>query len=692
MRCMAVLLILLIGFSVQAKDIVLKGEISIGDNNTDAINPRFMLTATGSNNSGLLNPRPVNPINFNLTQDIRLKKIELIDIDDVDARLYFVVWDAIGNVVINARSFLDKNGRTHADHAHAHFDNDPLKPVLMKAGDYRIAIVGQCFNKKGKPVGWKKSCSGKFNHEDFDFENIKLKTVSNTTKNNSFAFIQRRHIGDSDDSDNGYTGNKWYPDDDEGNYIQYTFKANLDADKALVNIYKYRDLLANKNHVELILAKKNRNDWEVIDSIYMNENQTSGDFNWSSNVNFESDKEYLLQINTTNRRNDLDDMSWDDVVIKLGRDEDSVNHYRILHPTSALTCDVANVTIQACSNSPRSGTCDIVSVDETVNLYVNGTLQNVVLTEGRAIVSGLNRTSPGALKLALDDATYCNANANSASCNIGFTDIGLKFSSQAYDNKDIENQTAGETINNLYLRALENDGNGTCKALEIPTPTFQLGADCINPNSCDGALPFKVGNQDLGKDDATQAISLNRVDTGVFKLNDASYGDAGQIRLHAKYTFSEDVEASGESNTFWVKPYKFTISALDKDDSTRYLNASSATSTVIYPAAKPFTLKVTAVNEQGEITQNYHPENMTHIQGRLTRVGPASDGVDGEFHYAASAKPITASLLSANWSTLVGLTQFDKGISEFTAAKYNEVGIIKLDVRDKSYHGDSNNG
>ncbi|MFT5879201.1 MAG: hypothetical protein ACI86X_000291 [Moritella sp.] len=78
--------------------------------------------------------------------------------------------------------------------------------------------------------------------------------------------------------------------------------------------------------------------------------------------------------------------------------------------------------------------------------------------------------------------------------------------------------------------------------------------------------------------------------------------------------------------------------------------------------------------------------NSANIQGKVTRVGPDSGGVDGLFQYA-NDQPVKAPLKTPDWSTLTGFTYFKKGVSAFTQAKYNEVGIIKFDLQDEDYHG-----
>jgi hypothetical protein len=684
--------------NVQAKkdkDVELVGRILIGDNDFEHIKPNFFLQANDSAvGSNLVNPKPLNPIHFNLSDDVKLKEIELKDTKKtIDGKLYFVIWNSVGAVVVNVRS--DRKGKDKNKNNRVQFAN----PVLLPKGDYRIAIVGQCFDGNNA-LGWKSECQG-FDYDDFEFNSIKFKFYSGDSK--SIAFIQRRHLGNNNEIlSNGYK-DRWYPDYYEGEEIEYKFKVEKNTKFKLLTIYNYRDFFVNKNKITLELKPKHG----PTITHTMKPSTRSGDYTWEFNSPLPKG-DYALKIKTLRTLLIVDDVSWDDIVIKQKSDkEPTINHYRIDHPVNALTCQPATVTVKACTNNfSEGGTCSEASSPTSATLRArikdtNNTVETIPARFTGTKDIALDYQQPNTLTLSLTNIGtkpyYCN-NSAAGGCDITFADAGFLFSYyNANGSSDIAAQTSGVTFPKpIKLKAFYNE-DGKCKNVFDGNQIVNvgLGIQCKDPGTCSGQN-FRVDGKVIGQNAANEqtdykpiALSFNKNSADI---TPAWFEDAGSINLIATYTIDDkgnDLDGltiNGQSNAFWVKPDKFTITATDKDDEGIPLNGSSATSKVIYSAAKPFTLKVTAVNRQGVATQNYQPTNSKSIQGKVTRIGPDSGGVDGIFQYA-NKKSVTAQLNTPKWSTLTGFTPFNSGSSEFADAKYNEVGIIKFDLRDKDYHG-----
>lgn len=702
-----VLLIVLLGLSIDAEakkgKIKLKGEISIGGNDSKKINPNFMLSADRTIVGNLINPVPVNPIHFHLSKDVELKKIKLKDISDADERLYFVIWDDVGNVVVNARSRLDDDD----DFDQVHFNN----PVPLIKGDYRIAIVGQCLFDDD-PIGWRSSCGfdfdfdfddfdfdfDDFEYDDFEFKSIELEIVDKKNETESIAFIQRRHIGDRDEKNIfglGY-GGRWYPDDKENKEVEYKFELKEDTDFVSVNIYSYRDLTENKNKVQLTLFNK---DGDLLDSTYMNLSSASGDFTWNVELDetLRKNREHRLEIATSDKGT-IDDISWDDIVIKMERDTPppaNVNHYRISHPGNALTCESTSALILACSENSSSGSCGVATdYSGDVIVQVDGNSETVTLSGGTGLLSGLEKLSPGSVALSFrDNQTYCNQDtADQTSCDISFANIGLQFSQQINNDVDISNQVAGTANNSLYLRALESDGNGTCSVLDTDSNEFKLAYQCISPMDCDENLTFKVGAKSLN--DVTETpVTLAKAAAGVYKVRQPVYANAGLIRLSASYVFeSNDAGESPEtlvtdSNGFAVRPDKFNIKATryDGSASTDLTERSGNGLMHTHKAEQTFSFAIQAVNANGDITTNYVPDN-SKLRIKLTRSIPDADGFEGLFSYAEGLTLSTTPASSSDWTEIPNLPSFDSGVYSFADAMYSEVGAIKINVKDDDYH------
>ncbi|MDX2320633.1 MAG: hypothetical protein QNK26_08550 [Moritella sp.] len=721
------LLVITLGMSVEAqakkgKDFELIGKIEIGDSDDSAIHPRFMLTADGTDNDGLLeNPMPVNPIHFHLSEDIDLSKIELKDIDGADGRLYFVIWNSDGDVVVNARSYTNKNddeNHVHADHGHAHFEGKPLPEVPLTKGYYRLAIVGQCFNPGGQAKGWSDKCqtNSNWNYDDFEFKNIKLKTKSGTSK--SVALIERRHIGDTSDSSGGYAG-RWYPDEptDEVNNGKktddyYKFKVEKGANLKHLIMYNYRDVNLGQTDVRFTLRGEGPDRTHTMNT----EGQASGDYTWTFDPPLTKKGDYELEIKTHDVKGFLDfgpdhglwgiitdnddDISWDDIVITAELDTPPtpvVNHYRIMHPTNALTCESTSAIILACKNNSSSGSCDVAEVNDSVTVQVDGSDENVNLTNGTGTLSGIEKLSSGTLALSFPSGTqtYCNqATADQDSCGISFADIGLQFSQAINTDVDIANQVAGTEISSLYLRALESDGNGTCSVLATDNNDFNLGVECVSPGTCDNALAFNVGNIPLNNSGGETSVTLTNVATGVYQVNQPVYHNAGKIRLSASYVFDNGVEVrtlATDSESFAVRPDKFNIKASRYEGTARtdLTERSNGVLMHTHKAEQTFTFEIQAVNANGVVTTNYVPTTNNNIRIKLTRSMPvADDGFDGLFGYAENKTLLTSSVSLSDWIGMPNLPSFESGVYRFESSTYSEVGAIKVNVKDQNYYGE----
>jgi len=296
-QCVALLLGFFISFTASA-DIVLKGSMKVGDNNSKRIHPRYLLSAADSKtNEKLKSPRALNPVNFHLSKDINLTQIRLENAASINASLYFVIWDSNGQVRVNSRStsYLYSNSQR--------LDTD------LPAGDYKIAVVGQCFNPGGHPKGWRNSCNKNWDHEDFSFTDI---TLASSQTSNSITFLQRRHIGDSDERrDDGY-GGRWYPDEHEGDDVEYEFTPRRQSQLQTITMYNYRDLIPNQNNVKLTLSGDN---FKV--TTWMNLSDESGDFVWRLNKTLLAGQEYELEIEVADG-GDADDISGMILSLKWG--------------------------------------------------------------------------------------------------------------------------------------------------------------------------------------------------------------------------------------------------------------------------------------------------------------------------------------------------------------------------------------
>ncbi|WP_392340281.1 DUF6701 domain-containing protein [Moritella marina] len=684
----ALFIAIFVTFTASA-DIVLKGKMKVGDNDTKRIHPQYLVSANNSKgNTSLQAPYALNPIHFNLSTAITLTQIKLLNAASINASLYFVIWDSHNRVRVNTYS------SSYLYSTSQYLNTD------LPAGDYKIVVVGQCFNRGGKAKGWSNNCGKNWNYEDFSFSDIALVTPQTS---NSMTFLQRRHIGDTNESRKDGYGGRWYPDNHEGDDVEYQFTAPRRTNLKSITLYNYRDLVINKNNIKLTLSGDNFPDQQI----YMNRTTSVGNFVWQLNKTLLAGQTYKLEISVDDK-GDADDISWDDIVLKMGPDiSTSINHYRLSYRDRALTCEPTTVIVQACTNRYQAGgACVETTHSTTATVVANAQNSSDVIRQSTGSFIGATGVDLGYLtaddlRLSLaginNKAYYCNGAVNSGNnCDINFADAGFFFS---YDNDDgshnISNQVAGKAFSKpIMLDAFYND-RGQCKNIFKNNEVLpvKLGIQCQEPNSC-SALDFIVDSTVIGKNNGSQSINVEPVtlkfNQNGTQIDAALYQDAGKINLLASYTINDTSSSlngltiKGSSNQFAVSPYRFKVTTTDtpasidlteKDNDGNLLNK--------YVAGTAFNFNVAAVNRNGVTTTNYQPNDNTTLKLKLTRSIPTANGVEGQFQYADGTQGIAAT--SGEWFD-AQLTPFSSGSSTYKQAYYTEAGAFQVNVKDDDYY------
>ena len=362
--------------------------------------------------------------------------------------------------------------------------------------------------------------------------------------------------------------------------------------------------------------------------------------------------------------------------------EPVIHHYEIVHDGNGLTCAAEQITIKACTNSECTSNSDLsteaVSLNFTVISPTDGRIIKASPTFTGSTSFTFNHTTAETLTLSVDDASVNASHAFECSgvgdsCNMGFENAGFRFLSGNDNNETIAHQISGkEFAETLKLQAVKSN-NGVCEGLFSGDVTISLSQENITPDlNFNPGLVFQTGDKNIAKyplfsNDVTLAFDAESTATIV----KPQYLDAGQIRLHAKYA-NDNIAIVGSSNSFWVKPDKFVINSTAATDRT-------------FAAGKDFTFHVSALNEKGDITQNYRQSDGT-LKLKVTRVAPTlADTVNGQFTYLDNT-----SIESDTGFQPVVLTNFsdgDKGQSVFNGGRYNEVGVINVELQDSNYGG-----
>ena len=278
MTCFLLWLLLLVSQLARA-DIVLPGQFLIGDNTSNALRPTTMVSTRFSVYI------PVNPIHFYISHPVTLSELRLESATGLDAGANFVIWDSLGNIVLNERA--------------NDYSRDRVSRYggwLLNPGEYKMAVWGGCFSNGYYWGAYDPYCR---DWDDFAFKDIRLVTNGATT---AFHFIERYHIGENTDA------TRWYPPAPSGTYISYQFTLNKKSQLNTLTLYNLRDWGVS-NGSRMFIRPVGSAYTPLV--YYFNSN---GDVNW--NINYElAAGNYELWIETIYSR-DRDDISWDDIVLR----------------------------------------------------------------------------------------------------------------------------------------------------------------------------------------------------------------------------------------------------------------------------------------------------------------------------------------------------------------------------------------
>jgi serine acetyltransferase len=362
-----------------------------------------------------------------------------------------------------------------------------------------------------------------------------------------------------------------------------------------------------------------------------------------------------------------------------------IHHYQIVHDGQGLTCEPETVAISACTNYDYNSCAESGRV-MTLDVKAKGSrlIADTISFTGTGdasisyIIAEFTTLSLENLSIGARNPTVCFSSSGD-SCDIEFADAGFIFLNGITGSSGtIPSQVAGNTFP-LNLQVVKNN-EGVCEGLFVNEKDIGFSQENVEQGVV-GGLQFSIDGNNITKHSSASPtnIRLNFGPDSIAEIPTPIYHDAGPIRLHAYYDL-DGIAVYGNSNTFWVSPNKLAVTATSRGSS---LNGASATAATTHKAGEDFTLAVTALNSLNVPTQNY---KAGQIQLKLGRTGPTSVGsVDGSFTYAATTTMATN--IEPGFQSVL-FTSFTSGVAKFEAAKYSEVGLIDLEVRDSDY-GDS---
>jgi len=378
-----------------------------------------------------------------------------------------------------------------------------------------------------------------------------------------------------------------------------------------------------------------------------------------------------------------------------------INHFAIANNGTGVNCQAEPVTITAhdASHNPigANGTVMAISTSTSHGDWTlqtgSGTLVNsgngaATYTFGNEtnVVLPLKDTFPETLSINLNAGGITESATEDPS--LTFVASGFRFLDAAY-NPTIANQSAGVTSGTYYLQAIRTDTNtGACVGVfNNQAVSIDLASQCNNPTTCAGRQVTFNGSTIASNPNSGMSSYTT---LAVAFLNDSTsraaftfgYPDVGQIKLYARYNIpllngsGSGNYMLGSSNAFIVKPYAFTITAIQRTaDGFANPGATSVTDPVFIKAGDSFTATVTSIASGGAATPNFGKETTPESVLLTPNI----------------VLPVAGNNPALGNGTLAG-GLFSSGAATVTNLNWGEVGIITLtpSIASTSYLGAGN--
>lgn len=355
-----------------------------------------------------------------------------------------------------------------------------------------------------------------------------------------------------------------------------------------------------------------------------------------------------------------------------GECNEPIDHYRMYHDGTGLTCSPENILIRACLDedctTQSSGAVNVALsptkwlAGDTQTINSGATLQ---LWHTTAETATLDIIGTRVADEALNPPRCFVGATEQPSCQLTFHDSGFIF--------DVADHIA-DIEQDLMIAAVRKDLNSErcVPGFQNVTRNVSFWADYLDSTS--GTLSVNVNNTAVSASSPGTAVSLafNNIGEANIKVR---YADVGQMRLSALYQGSGDdegLEMTG-ADTFIARPDHFEISVADNPA------ANDADGGVFKKASESFSIEVSAHNASGNVTPNYGRENVPEtVKLASSLVAPAGGNIP----------PIEGSFQA------FGLRCDGGSGPGYTCGQFNwgEVGIIALlpDVGDGDYLGTGN--
>ncbi|MGM0430034.1 MAG: DUF6701 domain-containing protein [Pseudomonadota bacterium] len=270
----------------------------------------------------------------------------------------------------------------------------------------------------------------------------------------------------------------------------------------------------------------------------------------------------------------------------------------LTHSGTALTCETFPVTVTACADASCTPVT-LSSAEVVVDIGTQSVTAN--FNDNSSTTANFDLTSPGSYSLSVGDVTgitTTNSPQFSPSNQVTAVDTALRFSGE-------QTQLSGADFT-LGLEAIRTDTDtGACVAAFNTTKAVEFSLTCEDPTACTESVNIE----------GTPVNSSTAVDVdftnGSGSLT-ANYPDVGRIRIQASAQGETTATLTGSSQAFVVKPYGIAFEVLGGIASNSAGSATSyANDDVFERAGEPFTVNLSAINENGTLAPSFGQESLT---------------------------------------------------------------------------------
>ena len=350
------------------------------------------------------------------------------------------------------------------------------------------------------------------------------------------------------------------------------------------------------------------------------------------------------------------------------------HHFQITHTGSALTCQPQTVKVTACANAACTAP-HFTGSSSSVTLQPGGKSFTFTGETTAAAPATVEQTTVGTARIVATgtSGTVCVNTANASAtdqCLIDFEDTGLLV--------NVDDHIAATSANVSIQALTATSTKQSCVPLvKDKTENINLSCGFIKPGSDYARAGAKISfnGSDLSCGAGTVRLSLAFDGNGVAKTK-LTYPEVGQLSLTATYAGSTAYTAKG-TDTFIVAPARFNIEATSASGKKVAAGAVVGIGSAVFAkAGEEFTVKISAVNDKGEVTTNFGKEtNQEATQENIKLTALAVDNPDD----AGNAGDITAGVMNAITNGVSSSKTDSTG-----PWRFSDVGIIRLELGLKS--------